>query len=153
MKKIIEITLDDEKDLFDKYNRNLASRELIDYLISKTPYFNMNDSLKIVITNNLNIEVEDPLSVIKESLRIEYEELKDDYNKNNLIQLGYLLLGIFVLFISTLISDKVFSEIVLIAGWLFIWTMMELEIFADNTIRKRRRVIKKLLSSEIIEKK
>lgn len=153
MKKIIEITLNDENDLFDKYNRNIASRELIDYLIEKTPYFNMKDSLKIIITNNLEIEDEDPLSVIKYSLRKEFEELNNDYYKNNIIQIVYLILGIIVLFISTIINDKVFSEFILIIGWLFIWSMMELEIFTDKSIRKKRRIIKKLLASEIIENK
>lgn len=153
MKRIIEITLNEENDLFDKYNRDLASQELINYLIDKTPYFNMKDSVKIIITNNMEIEDEDPLSVIKYSLRKEYEELKDDYRKNNIIQTVYLILGIIVLFFSTLINDKVFSEVILIIGWLFIWSMMELEMFTDKSIRKKRRIIKKLLSSEIIENK
>lgn len=152
MKKIIEITLNSEDDLFDKYNRNLASRELINYLIDKTPFFNRSDTLKIVVNNNLNIKDEDPLSVIKESLRNEYEILKNDYNKNTIIQVLYLISGITVLFISTLITDKVLSEIILIIGWLFIWSMMEMEMFNDKDIRKRTRVIKKLLASEIIEK-
>ena len=153
MKKIIEITLNNENDLFDKYNRNIASQELINYLIEKTPYFNMKDSLKIIITNNLEIEDEDPLSVIKYSLRKEFEELNNDYHKNNIIQLVYLILGIIVLFISTIVNAKVFSEVILILGWLFLWTMMELEMFTDKSIRKRRIIIKKLLASEIIENK
>ena len=74
-------------------------------------------------------------------------------HQRGLIQILYLILGVVILFVSTLINDEVFKEVILIIGWIFIWTMMELEIFNDKNIIKRRKIIRKLISSEIVENK
>ena len=41
----------------------------------------------------------------------------------------------------------------LILGWVLMYSLIESEIFVDNSIKRRIRKIRKLLSSEIIEKK
>lgn len=152
MRKIIEVTLNEDNDLYEKYNKNMASRDLINYLVDMMPFFNKKDIIKIVVNNNLAGD-DDSAEIIKKSLRQEYENLNYRYNQNSLVQVIYLILGIVILFLSTLINDEVFKEIVLIIGWIFIWTMMELEIFTDKSIIKRRKIIRKLISSEIIENK
>lgn len=152
MKKIIEVTLNEDNDLYEKYNKNIASRELINYLVDMMPFFNKKDIIKIVVNNNL-VGNDDSAEIIKKSLRQEYENLNYKYNQNNSIQILYLILGVAILFVSTLINDEVFKEVVLIIGWIFIWTMMELEIFNDKNIIKRRKIIRKLISSEIVENK
>ncbi len=152
MKKIIEITLNDENDLYEKYNKKLASRNLINYFVDVMPFFNKKDIIKIVINDNL-LEKVDCASLIKETLMLEYENLNYQHNKNSLVQVIYLFLGIFILFLSTLMTQEVFKEVVLIIGWIFIWTMMELEIYTDKSIKKRRIIIKKLLNSEIVVNK
>lgn len=152
MKKIIEVTLNEDSDLYEKYNKAMASRDLINYLVDMMPFFNKKDIIKIVINNNL-VGDDDSAEIIKKTLRYEYENLNYKYNQNTLIQVTYLFLGILILFLSTLITNEVFKEVVLIIGWIFIWTMMELEIFTDKNIKKRRKIIRKLLASEIIENK
>lgn len=152
MKKIIEVTLNEDSDLYEKYNKAMASRDLINYLVDTMPFFNKKDIIKIVINNNL-VGDDDSAEIIKKTLRDEYENLNYKYNQNTLIQVTYLFLGILILFLSTLITNEVFKEVVLIIGWIFIWTMMELEIFTDKNIKKRRKIIRKLLASEIIENK
>lgn len=150
MKKIIEVNILEENDLYEKYNKKVASRDLINYLVESMPFFKKKDIIKIIIKNNLSYDVE-IAEVIKRALKEEYDDLKYQYNQNNLIQIISFCLGFFVIFISTKIFDEVFRELTLILGWVFIYSLIESEIFVDNSIKRRIRKIRKLLSSEIIE--
>ena len=132
MKKILEIDLVSVDSLFEKYNRRQISKELIDYMVNNQV---KNDS--------------DIIKIIKQKLLDEYDKTILKHQNNIIKQLIYFLIGITALFFSTLIQDTIFKEIVLIGGWVLIWYMVELELFSDMELRKRRRVIKRLLESEI----
>ena len=66
-------------------------------------------------------------------------------------QLIYLVVGAIILFLSTLINSETLKEIVLIFGWVLVWTMVELEMFNDVDNKKKCKILKKLLNSEFIE--
>lgn len=143
MEIIIDISSID--DVYEKYNKNEISKELINYIIEKC-YNEKN--IKIIINNKLDINIK-PL--IYKGLENEYNRIYLKYKKNNIIQIIYLILGIIILGISSIISENVISEVILVTGWVFIWSVVELEIFTDTTGRKKRKIIKKILKSEIIE--
>ena len=143
MEIIIDISSID--DVYEKYNKNEISKELINYIIEKC-YNEKN--IKIIINNKLDINIK-PL--IYKGLENEYNRIYLKYKKNNKIQTIYLILGIIILGISSIISENVISEVILVTGWVFIWSVVELEIFTDTTGRKKRKIIKKILKSEIIE--
>ena len=150
MKKEIEIDLVSEEDLFERYNKNIVSEDLINYIVRKTINIGSEYKIKLIINNEtINKNV---VSLIKEGLLKEYERCKIEYIRNNIMQLVYLVIGILILIISNIITETVFKEIILIGGWLFIWTMAEMELFQDNSNRRRRKILKKLLVSEIVEK-
>ena len=143
MEIIIDISSID--DVYEKYNKNEISKELINYIIEKC-YNEKN--IKIIINNKLDINIK-PL--IYKGLENEYNRIYLKYKKNNIIQIIYLILGIIILGISSIISENVISEVILVTGWVFIWSVVELEIFTDTIGRKKRKIIKKILKSEIIE--
>ena len=143
MEIIIDISSID--DVYEKYNKNEISKELINYIIEKC-YNEKN--IKIIINNKLDINI-NPL--IYKGLENEYNRIYLKYKKNNIIQIIYLILGIIILGISSIISENVISEVILVTGWVFIWSVVELEIFTDTTGRKKRKIIKRILKSEIIE--
>lgn len=143
MEIIIDISSID--DVYEKYNKNEISKELINYIIEKC-YNEKN--IKIIINNKLDINIK-PL--IYKGLENEYNRIYLKYKKNNKIQIIYLILGIIILGISSIISENVISEVILVTGWVFIWSVVELEIFTDTTGRKKRKIIKRILKSEIIE--
>ena len=150
MEKEIEIDLVSEEDLFERYNKKVVSEDLINYIVRKTINIGSEYKIKLIINNetkNKNV-----VSLIKEGLEKEYERCKIEYIRNNIMQLVYLVIGILILIISNIITETVFKEIILIGGWLFIWTMAEMELFQDNSYRRRRKILKKLLVSEIVEK-
>jgi len=150
MEKEIEIDLVSEEDLFERYNKKVVSEDLINYIVRKTINIGSEYKIKLIINNetkNKNV-----VSLIKEGLEKEYERCKIEYIRNNIMQLVYLVIGILILIISNIITETVFKEIILIGGWLFIWNMGEMELFQDNSNRRRRKILKKLLVSEIVEK-
>lgn len=56
-------------------------------------------------------------------------------------------------FLSTKIQGSgMWKEILLITGWVPIWEMIEVELFPDAYGRRERKLINKLLKSEIVEK-
>ena len=69
------------------------------------------------------------------------------------MQTTLLICGIIALFISSLLWESVFKEIILICGTVLIWEMIETEVFADVRNKRKRKIIEKLLDSEIIENK
>lgn len=148
--KIVEIDIKNENDLFEKYSKTNISKELINYLVLNTSKHRKNDKFKIIINNYTNIEA---YELLIKGLKDNYEKSLDRYIYNNKIQIIYLIIGLILLFISKYIEEVVFNELILIIGWFFIWVMFEEELSSDITNRKRRKILKKLLKSEIIENK
>lgn len=149
MEKIIEVDLTSNENFYEKYNQKEVSIDLVNYLISSTPKLLRKDKIKIVINNKTeekNIE-----NLIKSALKKEYNNSLQEHYHTNVVQFLYLLIGLLVLFLSTLIIEAILKEVILIGGWVFIWALVELEIFNDARGRHRRIILKKLINSDIVE--
>lgn len=149
--KIIEIDITNEEDLYERYNKKIVSKELINYMIKSVPHFTKKDEIKIVINNSMKGKC-NCTNLIKDGLKYEYEKSLSKYYKTNIIQLIYLIIGIIALIVSTLIKGTIFKEIILIGAWVLIWEMIELELFSDTLEKRKRIILKKLLASEFEEK-
>lgn len=150
MKKIIEIDLLEPDYLYEKYNHKKVSKELINYIIDMSLEFDKNDSFKIILNNYL-VDNKDVLYLIKEGLNNAYNKSYQLYLRTGLIQAIYFLAGIITLSLSRLIPSSVIREVVLIFGWVLIWTMVELEIFSDVEEKRKRKILKKILNGEFVE--
>ena len=150
MEKILQIDLESKEDLFEKYNKNIVSKELIEYIIKATPHFKKGDSIKIIINNRIK-DQEKCIPLIIEGLQKEYNNNIFNHHRNSFKQLSFLILGIITLFVSTLINTSILKEIISIGGWVLIWEMVESEIFDDISNKTQRRILEKLLNSEIVE--
>lgn len=152
MEKIIEIDLTKEEDLFEKYNQKQLSNELIEYILKEASLkLNKEDTITIIInnyTNNQNIK-----ELLQTKFKNEYNMTALKQMRNIFIQLVYLLVGMLALFISAMVKDTIFKEIVLIGGWVLIWYMVEIGIFSDNELRRKRKLLKRLLNGKINENK
>lgn len=151
MERIIEIDLKSKEDLFDRYNKNKVSKELIEYILSEITTYNKNDTYKIIINNSIKGQKEIN-SLIKEGLIREYNKNIDKYDQNNIRQLIFFIMGIIALFISILTDSVILKELADVGVWVLFWYIIEVELFEDKENRKKRNIIKKLLDSEFIEK-
>ena len=148
--KVIEIDITNKEDLYEKYNKKVVSKDLINYMIESIPHLNKSDKLKIVINNSTSEKI-NCTKLIKDGLNNEYNKSLLKYHKTNIVQLIYLIIGIIALILSTLVNVTIFKEIILIGAWVLIWEMIELELFSDTQEKKKRIILKKLLDSEFEE--
>lgn len=149
MEREIKIDILKEEDLWERYDKTKISKSLIDYLVEKSFYFDLNDKIKIVINHQLKIN--NCVDLVKKGLEDAYLESMKKSNRNNLVEIIYFILGILAIFFSNLMMDNIFKEVFLIGGWVLIWEMIELEVFSDIRDRRKRKVLKKLLNSSMNE--
>ncbi len=150
MEKIIEIDITDKYDLVEKYNEKQVSNELIEYIINEAMYYNKKEVIKIEINKKFQAS-RSCKNLIIDGLKREYDESLRKHRRIDIRQYIFLIWGIVTLFLSTQFENEMVKELLLIATWVPIWEMIDLEIFSDHDERKRRKVLKKLLKSEIIE--
>lgn len=152
MEEII-VDIKKENHLINKYNKKKVSHELIEYIMKQAKLVKWNKDIKLVINKNSDIK-QDSINLIKNGLEEEFTRSIERKDKNNIKQFFYFILGTIIIFISTLIPEiGPWKEVVLITGWVLIWEMIEVELFPDAYGRRNRRVIRKLLKSEMIENK
>lgn len=151
MEEIIKIDLNNKNDLIDKYNDENISEDIIEYIIKKAKRIPKYKRIKIIINKKSDIN-RDSVKLIREGLKDAHNRSIHERDYNNMKQLTFFCIGVFFIFLSTLIEKKgLWKEILLITGWVPIWEMIEVELFPDVYGRRKRRIIKKLLNSEIIE--
>lgn len=149
MKNKIEIYINNEEDLLEKYNHKLVSQELIDYIISKSKNYFKEDDVVLVVENKTKYNDENVEKLIKNGLKFELQNSTKIKDLNNIKQVILILLGILFLFLSTLIDDSILKEVFIIIGWFPVWEAMDIEFFTDVKEKRKRRIINKLLESKI----
>lgn len=148
MEKIIKIDIQNEEDLIEKYDNDVANHNLIEYILKKAMDTKKDEPIKIVIKNKCNTDIFIREKII-DGLKLEYDHQIKEHQRNNLIQIMLLLLGITFLFLSTLVSeDVIWKEVILIGGWVPIWEMVDIELFNEFRGRRIKKIIKKLIQSE-----
>ena len=151
MEKTIEININYKSHLIDRYNDNKLSSDLLKYILKEAFLTEKCAKTKIIINKKSDID-KNSVEIIKQGLKEEYNISLNKHISNNKKQIGLLILGIILIFLSTQIKEIVWKEIILIAGWVPIWEMTRIELFHDVEGRRKRKIIKRLLKNEIIEK-
>ena len=150
--KVISVDLDRKFDFLRKYSDNKVSTDLIEYLIDRIDKINKYEKVVIRLNKRCELDV-NAIKIIKEGLKEEYKKSIQLRDENNLKQLWFLLMGAFIIFLSTKVPEDLFwKEVLVIIGWVPIWEMFEVELFPDAKERKRRRAIKRLLKCQIVER-
>ena len=140
----IVIKIKSESDFYEKYSDDV-SLNLINYIIDNIRH--IEDDIKLVIDTKLDIKnIEGRL---KEGFSNYYkrQSIIDKFYDNK--QFLYIMVGILLLIISTFIDYEVPKEIIIIAGWVSISEVIDIALNIDVNIRIKRKLLKKLLRSEI----
>lgn len=150
MEKVIQIDIDSETELYERYNSNQVSSELVEYIIDSARECTKKDTIKLEI-NKQNIK-EECIPLIKEGLKLKYRKNEIHKNKNDIKQFFMLLGGAISLMLSTILGETIFNEIALIGGWVLIWETIESNLFDDSKTKMENKLIERILKSEFIEK-
>lgn len=148
--KQIEVYINSNNELFETYNKKIISKNLIDYLLNQTIGIKRNEDISLIMY--VTEETKGCSSLIQKRLEEEYRKNLRIHSVINIKQITFLLLGLILLFISTLIKDtEIFHEVILIGGWVPIWEAVELELLTDTKEKRKRRRLKKLMKAKIEE--
>ena len=150
MEKILEIDLDSTEDLFECYNKKKVSRDLIQYMVDAMPRLKKNDTLKVVINNRIKGNVK-CAELIKKAIDDACARNDFRFHLTNMKQVWFLILGVIALLVASIVDWEILKEIVIIGAWVLLWDVVEMEIVDDINNRKKKRILKKILSSEFIE--
>ncbi len=143
MKNII-VKLKNEEDLYDKYSDNV-SKDLIDYLINEARY--TKGDIKVTINTPLDISNID--SLIKDGLLKMSNETRKLDIIHDMKQVMFLVIGVICLITSSFVFYNVIKEIIVIAGWVTIWEVVDISLNADSKTRASRKIIKRLMNSKM----
>lgn len=150
MEKILEIDLDSTEDLFECYNKKKVSRDLIQYMVDAMPRLKKNDTLKVVVNNRIKGNVK-CAELIKKAIDDACARNDFRFHLTNMKQIWFLILGVIALLVASIVDWEILKEIVIIGAWVLLWDVVEMEIVDDINNRKKKRILKKILSSEFIE--
>ena len=143
MKNII-VNLKKEEDLYNKYSDNV-SRDLLDYLINEARYTKGD----IKVTINTTLDISNIESLIKEGLLKMSNETRKLDIIHDMKQVMFLIIGVVFLIISSFIFYDVIKEIIVIAGWVAIWEVVDIALNVDSKSMASRKLIKRLMNSKI----
>lgn len=142
MKNIV-VNLYNESDLYEKYSNGL-SRDLANYLVREAKYSNSN----IKITINTNLEIDNLEEFIKNGLEEVYIETRKIDKIHNIKQFMFFIIGIVFLILSTMELFNILKEIIIIAGWVAIWEVVDISLNVDSELKLSRTLIRKLINSK-----
>ena len=142
--KIIVLNIKQEEDLYEKYSNNV-SRDLINYLIRETKY--VNDDIKIRI--NTKLKIDNIENIIKKGLMKIYNESRKFDKILDSKQIMFFIIGVMFLLLSSLIPTALIKEIIIIAGWVAIWEVVDISLNVDSELKLNRKLVKKLMNSNI----
>ena len=146
MERIINVDILDKHDLVEKYNEDIVSKDLMNYLLEQVKFVDKNDNLKIIINQKFDFEC-DIVNMINKSMNDLYIlNLKKSYI-NNIKQVIFLVLGIMCLVLYGVVNNPIISEIILIGGWVLICEMVDLFLLSDTQLKRDKIVLKKLLKA------
>ena len=148
MENIIKINIKKKEDYVSKFNDNILSRELSNYIIDEHKSFSIKDSFHIEVTTDYEMnekEKEKFVDMIRHNYGTEISEMISKRKRSIFMDIITLLLAGIALVFYLLSSDvPILSEFILVFSWVLIWESMYNLIFGGFTnkidIERRRKI-------------
>ncbi len=138
MVREVKIDLLDESDITEKYNDDKINKDLLEYLIKEARFVKKREKIKIIVNNKCHTKL-NYKDIFLNSFQDEYLHNLKEHLKTNFLQVIFLIVGVFFIFLSFKVDNQIWKEIFLIGGWVPIWEMIDLEIFSDIRGIKRKK--------------
>lgn len=123
MKKQIDIHLNNKEDYKNKYNENILSYELSNYILEETKGISTNKKIEFIISSDFEIDNKEKnniVDMIRNSFGIDISEIISFSKKQLIANLLIFFIGLLFLLLYYVIEPKFISELTLILGWVFI---------------------------------
>ena len=156
MEKVISINIKKKEDYVSKFNDNILSRELSEYIMDEYKSFDIRDNFHIEISSKYNMnddEKEKISSMIRANFGTEVSEMLTRRKRTICMDFVTMAIAIIALVFYLIISDiPILSEFILVFSWVLIWESTYNLIFGriNKSINIERRT--RLTSCKIIFK-
>lgn len=151
MEKTININVNTNEDILEKYDKEKVADELISYLLERTKYLKKKDTVKIIIKNKTDLEDNEIKKLIIGGLKEDYDESVRLNKINDYKEILFFLIGLaFIILSGYLKNNFTIKELLSIGGWIFIWETIEMELVSDSFEKRKRMLLKKLINSKYI---
>lgn len=153
MIKIIEIDLDSKLEYLNKYDDNMISEELLNYVLDT--FDNVKNNVVLQIKFNYNATNKELLKIenlMKKSFLIELDNIKKKLKKQRVIDLLLLLWGMLVLVIYFFMKNYEFvllTELLMITSWVSLWKFVENILFDRRLLIIKKKKYEKLVNAKI----
>lgn len=125
MANVIKVTLNNKNDYVSKFNDDILSKDLNEYILEECKEYGFNSEIVIEITCKYDIDTAERqkiVDMIRSSFGNEISEMLVYRKRNIHIDIVIFLTGIiavsFYLFFSNV---KIISELILVISWVLIW--------------------------------
>lgn len=148
MENIIKIHLNEKSDYQNKFNEEILSYDLSNYILEEVRSINTKEKIKFAIFTNFDMqdtEKDTFISMIRNKFGDDISEIINSHYKQRIANLLIFLIGLIFLTIYSLFEITVISEVILILAWVFIWeaicNFLYKEIESNFKIKKRKQII------------
>ena len=148
MKKKINIHLSSKEDYKNKYNENILSYDLSNYILEETKGISSNDKIEFIITCDFAINDEEKNAIVdmtRNCFGTDVSEIISLSKKQFIANFLIFFIGLLFLLLYYVIVPKFISELTLILGWVFIGeaicNFLYHGIENKNKIKRKKQII------------
>jgi len=156
VKNVIKINIKKKEDYVSKFNDDILSKEISEYILEECKSFNIKEDFNIMISSDYDmndLEKNKIVDMIRTYFGVEISELISKRRKTIYMDIITVLLAVFALIVYLIISDvPILSEFILVFSWVLIWESAYNLIFGSITNKMDIIRRKKITNCKILFK-
>ena len=123
MEKIINIHLKEKDDYKNKYNENILSYDLSNYILEELKGVDTKQKIEFNISTEFEISEQEKnilVDMIRNNFGADISEIMNIAKKHRIIDYFILIISIILITISFMLNLKLLAEVILILGWVLL---------------------------------
>ena len=152
----INIKAEDKKAIFSEYNydsNEILNSNLSDFIMEKERDIPLKSQIRVKIFTNDDVNEKEVEMAYRNKFKNEFQEQEQELKKNLLFALIMLVLGVlfmgFLILELYLLNDFIFSTVLEIAAWVFIWEAVDSFFLRRSEMRRIRFHLARLYYAEL----
>ena len=141
---IVNMTVKNDDDFLSVYSTNeipVIATDVAEFIENNTSSLHASDPLTLRICSNCIDESEqkDYREAIKEYYTDKYIVNEKELKRNRIIIFLLMIAGVITLALAFRINSNIWSEVVDIAAWVFLWEAVDIGTFKNRELRLKRK--------------
>lgn len=141
---IVNMTVKNDDDFLSVYSTNeipVIATDVAEFIENNTSSLHASDPLTLRIYSNCIDESEqkDYREAIKEYYTDKYIVNEKELKRNRIIIFLLMIAGVITLALAFRINSNIWSEVVDIAAWVFLWEAVDIGTFKNRELRLKRK--------------